>query len=220
VVCALWLRVPYAGQGAAGRWGIADERGFYTHHIRTPNPIYLGDYLKQPYIARLTTRQLSYDRAVVVTRLEEELVRVGALAPSVPHGIRLVLGLSNVGILGYGVGTDVHVVDRLGLADPVAARLLLTERGRPGHEKGLADAWIVARFGDPPAAAAMPEALDAIRALGCGDLARLVRAVDDPLTLSRFLANIREAWPLHRLRIPGDPGSARARFCGPADAGS
>jgi len=113
-------------------------------------------------------------------------------------------------------GPDIHVIDRLGLTDPVAARLLLPARGRPGHEKLLPEAWIVARFGDPAAAAAaFPDAPEAARALGCGELARLVRAVDDPLTLARFTANLRDAWALSRLRIPADPASARERFCPP-----
>ena len=33
VAGAFWLRVPYAGQGAPGPWGIADERDFYTDRL-------------------------------------------------------------------------------------------------------------------------------------------------------------------------------------------
>ncbi len=94
------------------------------------------------------------------------------LAPSVPGSVRVVLGLRNVGVLGYLAGPDVHLTDLLGLADPVAARLTLVERSRPGHEKVLPDAWVVARFGDPEAARArFPAAADAARAMECGDLA-------------------------------------------------
>ena len=215
VVCALWLRVPYVGHGTPGPWGIADERGFYTYHMQMPNPIYIGDYLRHPYVAQFGKSLLSYDRAVVL-QAGPGLAFVTSLAPSVPRPIRVVLGLSNVGVLGYLAGPDVHVIDRQGLSDPIAARILLTRRGRPGHEKFLPEAWIVARFGDREAAITRsPAATDAVRALGCGDLARLLRAVDGPITPSRFLSNVGAAWTLHRLRIPADPAAARDRFCAP-----
>jgi len=217
VACAIWLRVPYADHSMPGLWGIADERGFYTHHMHMSNPIYLADYLRHPYVKQLISRQLTYQRVVAFDRPDEVLVVAGAAAPSVSPSARMVLGLSNVGILGYAVGPQVHVVDRLGLGDPVAARLALTERGRPGHEKMLSDAWIVARFGAPEIARS-GAARDAAQALGCGDLARLLQAVTAPLTPSRFFANIREAWTFHRVRIPGEPAAARLRFCGPAGA--
>ncbi len=220
VVCALWLRVPYAGHGTPGPWGIADERGFYTYHMKMSNPIYLGDYLGIPYVAEVRRTLLSYDRALLL-QAGPGLSLVTALAPSVPPSIRVAFGVSNIGVLGYLAGLDVHVIDRQGLSDPIAARLLLTARGRPGHEKLLPEAWIVARFGDPEAAVLrFPAAPEAARALGCGELARLLRAVDGPLTLSRFLSNVRAAWTLHRLRIPADPAAARERFCAPPAAGS
>ena len=46
---------------------------------------------------------------------------------------------------------QLYVQDLLGLADPVTAHYRLAgNRGRPGHEKWLPDAWIIARFGDRP----------------------------------------------------------------------
>jgi arabinofuranosyltransferase len=219
-VCAFWLRVPYAGQGVPGPWGIADERGFYTHHMKMPNPIHIDDYLRHPYVAEVRRDLLSYDRAILIDGGRPELLFAASLAPSVPRSTRNVLGLSNIGVLGYVAGSDIDVVDRMGLADPIASRLMLTKRGRPGHEKLLPEAWIVARFGEPEAARArFPGASDAARALGCGGLARLLRAVDGPLTLSRFLTNVRAAWPLHQLRLPADPRAARERFCAPRTAG-
>ena len=137
-----------------------------------------------------------------------------------PGSVRVVLALRNVGVLGYLAGPDVHLTDLLGLADPVAARLTLVERSRPGHEKMLPDAWVVARFGDPEARERFPSAADAARAMDCGDLADLLHAVSDPLTLSRFFANLGAAWSFHRLRIPADPAAAALRFCTrPARAG-
>ena len=216
VVSALWLRVPYAGQATLGPWGITDERGFYSYYMKTANPTF-GEYARHPAVEQYRRRLLSYDRAVLLSFDRREMERASSLAAWVPPSTRLVLGLGNIGILGYFAGPDVHVVDQLGLTDPIGARVLLTERGRPGHEKFLPDAWIVARFANPEAVKGrFPAAPEAARALQCGELALLLRAVGSPLSLSRFFANVRAAWPLHRLRIPADPAAARDRFCTPA----
>jgi len=52
--------------------------------------------------------------------------------------------------------------------------------------------------------------------MGCGALARLLHAVSDPLTPSRFLANVAAAWQFHRMRVPADPATAARQFCSPA----
>jgi hypothetical protein len=79
------------------------------------------------------------------------------------------------------------------------------------------DVWVVARFGDHDAARArFPSVSDAGRAMNCGELARLLHAVSDPLTPSRFLANAAAAWQFHRMRIPADPAAAARQFCSPA----
>jgi arabinofuranosyltransferase len=214
VVCAGWLRVPYAGLGTIGPTGIVDERGFYTHHIKTPNPVYLADYVRQPYVDQVRRDFAAHHRMLVLGGGPDGLAVATRLAPAVPGPVRLVAGLSHVGVLGYVAGADVHIVDRLGLADPIASRLVLSQRGRPGHEKTLPDAWIVARFGNLGIVAdAFRAGPAAAAALGCGDLAHLLRAVEDPLTVSRFLENMREAWTFHRLRIPADPTAARDQLC-------
>ncbi len=51
------------------------------------------------------------------------------------------------------------------------------------------------------------------RALDCGDLADLSRAVHDPMTPSRFLRNLVDAPALTGLRVPADPNEAVDRFC-------
>lgn len=219
VVCAAWLRVPYWGHGRPGPGGIADERGFYTYHMRTPNPVYMADYLRHPYVTDFYEKILGSHRSILFNR-EHGLAADAALAPSVPASVRDVLGIMNVGVLGYLSGLDVHIADLLGLGDPLAARLILEDRSRPGHEKVLPDAWVVARFGDPQAARArFPDAPLAAQAMKCGDIALLLHAISDPLTPRRFLANIRDAWALHHLRIPADPAAAVSRFCPPSPTG-
>ena len=121
---------------------------------------------------------------------------------------------NNIGLLGYAAGPAVHVVDRLGLADPIASRLELDHRGRPGHEKKLPEAWVVARFSvDTPDDSSGAEVRAAREALGCGDLAALLAAVAEPLTAERLVRNLALAWRLTALRIPSDAARARATLC-------
>ena len=124
-----------------------------------------------------------------------------------------------MGILGYAAGLHVHVIDRLGLADAVAAHVAVAQRGRPGHEKWMEVPWAVARFARYPERYNRskrkpdPKVLDARAALACGDLAELCDAVGAPMTPARFARNIALAWRLTRLRYPADPTAARAELC-------
>jgi arabinofuranosyltransferase len=162
-------------------------------------------------------------------------VRVpGPLEGAIPQdgGGRPVYASWGIGVVGYALGEDVHVLDMLGLADPVISRFALERPGATGHEKPIPAAWLAARVSDGP----VPEDLlqppmmsiplyesppgqleedaeAARRALGCGELADLSEAVHDPLTPGRFLRNLVESPALTRLRIPADPHEADARFC-------
>jgi arabinofuranosyltransferase len=149
----------------------------------------------------------------LITQETPPEVHAYRLGEQVDPRIDFVLGRSNIGVTGWSFGPDVHLVDRFGLADPIAARLRLAERGRPGHEKNLVNAWIVARYAAPDASSD-PAALDARAALACGDLRELLDAVSQPLTLARFGRNVRLAPRLSALRIPPDPHEARTTLCG------
>ena len=147
-----------------------------------------------------------------------------------------------IGLPAYGLGTDVHVVDLLGLADPFTARLELRRRGFiPGHEKPIPSAWLVARYTEPE-----PEVTEdrfyrgslgiiqlddhgrrgsfrervalAREVLRCGEVRDLERSYRRDLTPAVFLRNLLEAVPRYRLRIPVEPADARAEFCGRSGA--
>lgn len=227
LVCAAALRVPYIGPGkeGLGPQGIADERYYYSERLRLRFPISLWDYRRYGWVedGRKLAAIAQDRRALLPWRPAAEKIkghtREMELSPRVPS--RVVAVFSHVGLLGYAAGTRVHVVDRLGLADAVAARLALKRRGRPGHEKNLPDEWVVARFaaaadappgpGSPPLE---PKVRDARAAIGCGDLALLLAAITEPLTARRFLDNLALAPRLHALRVPPDPTAARAALCG------
>jgi arabinofuranosyltransferase len=209
LACALFFRTPYPG--VIGPRGIADERGFYTRGGHR-NPITVEDY--RGYVFERWGQHardlMSRGRVLFIDGGPPEL----PLADWVRPPTRVVVALFNVGLAGYIAGPSVHVVDFLGLADPIASRLLLVSRRRPGHEKRLPGAWVAARFGEPGAArAAYPEADVALDVLRCGDVATLLRAIEEPLTPRRFVTNLGLAWRLRALRIPPDPAAARAALC-------
>jgi arabinofuranosyltransferase len=145
--------------------------------------------------------------------------RAGTQAvPLRPDLGRSVFQASSIGIYGYILGTDIHVVDLQGLADPIAGRLTLERRGRPGHEKLLPEAWVIARFarGDvmlPTGDFTADDIATARRALACGDARRLLDATTAPLTPGRFARNLVESFRLHSFRLPGDPAKAVRALC-------
>jgi arabinofuranosyltransferase len=212
-VCATHLRVPYAG--AKGPLGIADEQGVYTDKGRN-NPVLMEDYASTEWSQwGASFRRFTDHRALFI---DSPQARPIPLAPWVPLSTQTVVTFGNIGIFGYAAGPRVHVVDRRGLSDPIAARLRLESRGRPGHEKVLPHPWAVARFADPETTRRMypvlaPAVENAREALRCGSVAALLRAIEDPLTPGRFLGNIRLAWTLRDLRIAPDPLAARAALC-------
>ncbi len=140
------------------------------------------------------------------------------LAPGVEQHAHLAVIRRNIGLGGYAAGPRVHVIDWYGLADPLAARLRLKQRGRPGHEKALPNEGAIACFAVADVPVEDPARVAAARAvLACGDLAELQRAVvEGRLTPQRFLANMRLFWRLTRLRIPADPPGASANCAGGA----
>ena len=196
--------------------GIADERGVYVTLSGQANPITPSEHAAN-WMARDGRRLLETAEAQpgVVLILVDDAARLHPLVayplqPAVAAQVHLVAAAGSIGLTGYIAGTQVHLVDRLGLADPIASRLVVENRGRPGHEKRLPDAWTLGRFSEDESASSLAAA-DALR---CGRLAELMAAVQEPMTVSRFLRNIQLAPRLTALQVPADPVAARAEFCG------
>lgn len=230
VGAGLWLRPPYyfnpgpEPPRSVGREGIADERGFYVRLARHPHPVTLADYGEAPWAqeGHALRRRAAAERGLLTW---EDAVRAGSIGatPALPLlpdvAADLVAVRNNIGLSGYAAGSRVHLIDRLGLGDPLASRLRLERRGRPGHEKTLPDSWAVARFGAPAGApegtgGAEEAAVGAARAaLACEPLRDLLRVVEAPLTPGRFVANVAAARRLTALRVPADPQAARRQVC-------
>jgi len=104
---------PLQKRGQVFHHGISDERSFYYKDRIIPLR-YLGE---DTMILMWKTIGMNYRRLSEQARLN------------------LRVAYKNVGFTGFYAGPHVHVIDELGLADPVVARLVLRERKRPGHEK-------------------------------------------------------------------------------------
>ncbi len=236
-VCALALRTPSQFGPEAGRWQILDQRAKQRDTPSHPHPVTLADHdalpLSQPRVG-YAARALARPRRAVLSldaRVQRRRAPDGILPVQVPSALdvradrsvtaRVVIFTGSIGRLGYAAGPEVRIADRLGLADPVAARLRLgpDRPNRAGHEKLLSPAWFLARFADPasvrasPRFGANPRIPAARAALGCGELGRLLEAVNAPLTPSRFVANLGAAFELNGLRVPSDPVAARRELC-------
>jgi hypothetical protein len=67
--------------------------------------------------------------------------------------LKLTIAYNTVGYIGYYSGQKVNVIDKLGLTDPIIARIKLKKRGRPGHEKSAPFGYLIYRkltFGETP----------------------------------------------------------------------
>lgn len=121
-----------------------------------------------------------------------------------------------LGRLGAGVPLNTLVIDDFGLAYPLGSHLMISARGRAGHEKRVPMLWETADYGAPGYIAGGSAAeVDAARAaLHCGELAQLQAAVRAPLTWDRFWDNVLHAYSFTRMEIPPDPVAAEHQFCG------
>jgi arabinofuranosyltransferase len=202
-----------------GPHGIADERSFYAISSGHKNPVQLQDYARTILFAdgEAALRSKAQPEPQLVWRTDPNKPEYASMPLRAGFPFHTAYAASNLGITGVLTGPSIHIVDHSGLADPLASRLQLASRGRPGHEKGLPMAWIIARFGDPgaPVPAGIPAAdvEAARRALDCGPLRELQDATTDHLTVGRFVQNIRLSIRLRNFRFPGDPATAEARLC-------
>ena len=125
-----------------------------------------------------------------------------------PRGSGPVIASTTIGALGVVSGTDVRIVDRLALADPVASHLPVSGT-TAGHLRELTVPWVYARVGvvaDRPSA-------EAARAMRCGALHRVLVDTTGRLTVGRFLTNLVDAPANTTLHVPLDPDEAVRAFC-------
>jgi arabinofuranosyltransferase len=233
LACALWLRPPYSAALATGEsattasdpfdphTGIADERLFWVRLSGTAHPVTIDDYQPANKLARDGVKLARWAREGRRGLLLDISAGPDALVP-LRRGVdsRLVVSTGSFGLFAYAAGDDVDVVDNHGLASVLAAQQRLVTRGRPGHEKVLPDAWVVAQFADPRAPIPGPlsarEVAAARRALACEPLHSVVTDVGRPLTLATAVDDATGSLSASRFRFPSDPIRAEREICGPA----
>jgi arabinofuranosyltransferase len=238
LVCGLTARPEDRGRPPTGDYlGTTDERVLYSAFAGHAHPVALGDFRSTSWVREATRMRTLAGRGRLLTARPQSQVpfqepRWPPLLPrrSVPAPV--VASFYSVGVAGYAAGRDVHVVDRLGLGDPVASRIrfrndvrfpngtLRPPRFYPGHEKVLPAEWVIARFADPASLRSLgprasdPELVAARAALGCGSLKRILTAVTASMSPRRFFSNLGVAWKLRNFRLPADPQRAKNELCG------
>lgn len=232
VVCGFGLRVPYDDGRLLRGQVIVDERAYYVGQAGgIENPVTREDYSGfewEQQGERARQRAARGERTVTFDASNSDLPAIPPDAPARPDlPVHMVVASYNIGLLGYAAGPDVWVVDRLGLGDPIAARIRLDQRGRVGHEKAMPPEWVLARFSSAPFPGDVGIAA-ARRSLHCSvwwwdgagvrredPLREIVAGVSEPLTAGRFLSNLKLATTSGALRFPRDPPFAQAQLCGP-----
>jgi arabinofuranosyltransferase len=230
VICLGWLRFvpPRVTSLNPQTVFISNERNSWISATRNAHPVTAGDYGKAlSGEAGSLFRQLA--RHVPPGR-QELLVITDNFAPVNPSTVRpadsplpfkLAVNVPAIGVIGYLAGPQVYVFDEFSLANPVGSHTTVTRHARPGHEKYIGPAWMVARFGTaawtPGPGDPSPSSVDSARAaMGCAPLRSYLHAITAPLTLSQSLSNLGHSWRFTTMTFSADPKVAAAQLCPPS----
>lgn len=206
-----------------GSLGIVDERDFWTRAVgREPGnpPRYTEDFLPMPMMTDWDTvlpkAMEDGDGQIAIARLqrnpetytwyprprfdgESDLQHLGVTAYWI-----------NLGMTGMNSPLDARILDTMGLADPLAARMPRDPDGRVGHDKYLPDEWQAADSAVD--LRSLPDWLDremamqARAALRTPEINELLRTSREPMSWERFKKNVRFALgPGRTLTIDSDP---------------
>lgn len=206
----------HSGTGIATVW---DERIATRRHTRSARPLNRRVFVRamQPVTGTIAMAVLA-GQPLLITESGIPYPFQG----DAPASLAFVVGRLGAG--GASLPLYGFVVDMLGLANPIGARIPATNSGYPGHEKPLPLYWALAELADP--AQPLPWITDpeiaemraGYRALHCGALRELVESVRAPMTPSRFWANLTGAFARTRLTVPLSGIEAERQFCGDSAA--
>jgi arabinofuranosyltransferase len=203
---------PYTGYGPRG---IDDERSVWVARSDL-HPVTVDDYARDgTYLARYFINE---GRRGASLRREDKRVLFGLgfrITPTKRSAPAPVVAYGAIGMISVVGGPELYIADVYNLADPIGARFGPSRFGRPGHEKWTSVPWLVARYTEDapvPEGVDPREVADARQALNCPIVRRLLARATAPLTPSRALTNVLDAFRLHDARISSTPAET-AREC-------
>jgi arabinofuranosyltransferase len=234
VVCAGWLRFvpPKVTSLNPQAVYISNERNNWISATDNPHPITAADYRKAlSGQAGALFRRLAHQvprgqqRILIITNPYAPIQRTDIPPAHSPLPFTLAVDVPAIGVIGYLAGPDVYIFDSYSLANPIGSHTVIVKHARPGHEKEIGPAWMVARFGIPggdvlPTGDGLsPGAVAAARrALRCDSLASYLQAITAPLTASRFVSDLGDSWRFTTLSFSAVPARAAEELCGPTTA--
>jgi arabinofuranosyltransferase len=199
IAVGLFVRAQPQGENV---FRFVDERFHMVAMSREPHPVSIDDYKQSAsyIVARQMTADFGAGKDIVVLNADSQQ-RILAGKPDVGR----VAIISFIGVAGYALPLDVHIVDLLSLADPIGSRIALYKPGfAAGHEKIQPIPWALARFA-APSDDESAQVREARSRLECSGTQQLLDAIQQPLTLERFLKNIGLAPSLTSLRLGVPP---------------
>ena len=187
---------PNTNFGARKNW-IVQEARYLQSQTGVKRPIRLVDYANSYVLADLLKSYVPYGR----------LAEPDGHWRPLPNGNdQTVVTTTILGLTGYVFASEVYVIDLNGLADPVAARIRLDRRDRPGHEKRVGDSFAAIRYGvETTTEQPKPDV--------CNNIKRLYSDVRSPMSWHRAWTNITHAFgnTTMRLRIRDAAGVCAPR---------
>ncbi len=229
VVCAGLLRfVPPPVKGLDPQTVfISNERNSWISATGNPHPITAGDYRHAlsgragALLNRLARGvPAGHQSMLVITDPFAPIVPSAAVPARSPLPFTLAVNVPAIGVIGYLAGPRVYVFDEFSLANPIGSHTQVVVHARPGHEKYIGPAWMVARFGLPgaPAPTGGPSArsvADAAAALSCAPLSSYLHAITAPLSFGRVLGNAIDSFRYTAMSFSAHPSVAVEQLCGP-----
>jgi arabinofuranosyltransferase len=221
VACAGWLRFSTGGILSSDH-GIVDERAFWIAVSKSPHPISAADYHNQVggFNAATAARARRQGSQLMMVNTELAASNPGSVdiqpaRASLPYHLAVSAGA--IGVTGYLSGPDVYIFDTYSLANPIGSHFVVTDRGRPGHQKFIGVTWMIARFGTPGTVlpvGASPGSVAADRlALACDPLHSYLHAITAPLGVSQAFSNITHALANTQMTVPAQPDPAKGGHC-------
>ncbi|MEU2036830.1 flagellar motor control protein ZomB [Nocardia amamiensis] len=193
--------------------GIVDERIYYVLNTGHDHPILAEDYLDYPRVRAMVNDIAASPNGGLLLNSPSFMFWYIAPPPQpIPvGGAGHTVYFLNLGMTSMNVPLDVHVIDPMGLAYPLAAHTDRLTDGRIGHDKSLYPDWVVVDAGMVDKKPWMPWYLDekwvtqARTAMSCPDTQALLISSRDPLTFERFRHNLRNALRFAKYRIDRVP---------------